>query len=299
MIKQVARSNSALRGAPIDIRPIEPGAHLIALYHSAAELARIAAAFVGAGLAAGDRVLYLAGDRPLPEARASLEAANTAARPAIAVRQLLLRSVGEVYGKTGCVDVAKAADGFRASALQARAAGFPGLRVAAEMGEFCRGLGSIEQVLAWERMAARLQQESGITSVCQYDKHRLDRSHAELLAALHGGVAPHSTPAPLASLLATPRGLRITGDLDITNRRQLLRTVQARLAACRCLTLDAEEVRFIDMGTLRGLFVLADQAPDRRIVIANAPPQLLRLLAIVGWQHPQLQVEPAGGPAHE
>ena len=45
------------------------------------------------------------------------------------------------------------ADGFRLAARQARKSGFPGLRVAARMDELPALLGSIEEVVGWERMA--------------------------------------------------------------------------------------------------------------------------------------------------
>ena len=52
-------------GASADLSALEPGTHLIALYQGDAELARVAGVFVGAGLAAGDRVLYVAGRRSM------------------------------------------------------------------------------------------------------------------------------------------------------------------------------------------------------------------------------------------
>jgi len=66
-------------GARADLSALEPGTHLIALYQGDPELARVAGVFVGAGLAAGDRVLYVDSDRPLPMALASPEASNAAA----------------------------------------------------------------------------------------------------------------------------------------------------------------------------------------------------------------------------
>jgi len=267
---------------------------MIALYRGFADLARVAAAFVGAGLAAGDRVVYLAGDRPLTEVQASLEAINTSAGPAIEVGQLMLRSFTEVYGEAGHLNLAEAANGFRVMASLAKAEGFPGLRIAAEMGDFCRALGSIEQVLAWERMATQSQQETGITSVCHYDQLRLDRWQAELIVAEHAGAAPQTASEPLASILATPRGLRISGEVDITNRHEVLRAVRARLAACHHLTIDAGELTFIDAGTFADLYRIAGELPpDRRVIVANASVQLQRLVTILGWKHRQLRIEPS------
>src|SRR5262249_47557191 len=263
-----------------------------------AELARVAAVFVGAGLAAGDRVLYVANDRPPPVALASLEASTTAAGPAVAAGQLVVRSFSGLYGGTRSSDPAAAppaapaaaAGAFRATADLARAQGFPGVRLAVEMGDFTRALGPIERVLAWERMATRLQHEHGISSVCQYDQRRLGGERSGFLAAEHAGAAPESASLPQASFLATPQGLRITGELDMANRRGFIRAVRARLAAMSQLTVDVGELAFTDAGTLGELHhIAAGLPPDARITLAGASPQLQRITGVLGWRHPQLK----------
>ena len=284
-------------GAPADLSALEPGTHLIALYQSDAELARVAGVFVGAGLAAGDRVLYVASDRPLSMALASLEASHAAAGPAVAAGQLVVRSFSGLYGGACSLDVATVASSFRATADRARADGFTGLRVAVEMGGFTRVLGSIERVLTWERMATQLQHEQGISSVCQYDRRRLGGERSGFLAAEHAGAAPESASPPQASFLATPQGLRITGELDMANRKGFIRAVRARLAAMSQLTVDVGELAFIDAGTLGELHhIAAGLPPDARITLAGASPQLQRITGILGWQHPQLKIEPGAAP---
>jgi anti-anti-sigma regulatory factor len=279
-------------GTPVDLRAIGPGTHLIALYQGEAELTRAATAFVSAGLASGDRVLYVASDRPLPAARASLVASDAAAGSAITAGQLVLRSLTDVYGETG--DLAAAATALRTIAGLARAAGYPGLRVAIEMGDFVRVLGSIEQVLVWERMATRLQHEEGISSVCQYDQQRLGGERSGFLASEHAGAAPLAASPPQASFLATPQGLRITGELDITNREGFIRVVDARLAVIGQLVLDVGELAFMDAGTLAELHLVAAGLPrGGRITLAGAAPQLRRLAGVLEWRHPQLTIEPA------
>jgi hypothetical protein len=227
-------------GAPVDLAGVVPGTHLISFYQGDAELAKVAAVFVGAGLAAGDRVLYLVDDRPLHAAWASLEA-TPAAGSAIAAGQLVVRSFSDLYGGTGISDLTAAASRFRAAAELARCDGFPGLRVAVEMGNYTRALGSIEQVMAWERMSSDLQHELGISWVCHYDQRRPDWECSGFLSAEHDGIAPESARLPQASFLVTSQGLRITGAVDTTNRHRFVRVVRARLVASCQLTVDAGE----------------------------------------------------------
>jgi anti-anti-sigma regulatory factor len=280
-------------GGPVDLSVLEPGTHLISFYQDDAELARSAAVFVSAGLAAGDRVLYVAGDRPLPAALTALEA-NPAAGLAVTTGQLVVRSFSDVYDGTSQLDMTSAASRFRATAHRARTEGFPGLRVALEAGEFTRALGSIERVMAWERMATHIQHELGVSSVCQYDQRQLCGERSGFLAAEHAGTAPESALVPQASFLATPAGLRITGEVDTTNRGRFLRVICARLRATRQLKVDVEELAFMDAGTLGELHRIAcSQPPDARITLTGVSAQLQRVIEIAGWRSPQLTIEPA------
>ena len=62
----------------------------------------------------------------------------------------------------------------------------------------------------------------------------------------------------------------------------------------RELTVDIGKLAFIDAGTLGELYrIAAGLPPDARISLASASPQLQRTMGILGWQHPQLKIEPA------
>lgn len=281
--------------ARVDLRSIEPSTHLIALCQGPAELAQAAAVCVGAGLASGDRVLYLASDPSLPALRTALEASGAEVRLALDVRQLVLRDFSGVQGRAALRDMAAAEGEFRAAAGLARAEGFPGLRIAADMGDITQVLGSIERAVAWERMTTVLQHVEGISSVCHYDQLRLGGEYSGLLAAEHAGPAPRSAPEPMASFRATRHGLRISGELDVLNRGRFVRTVSARLAAVAQLVLDVTELNFMDAGTLGELHrIAAGLPPEGRITITGASPQLRCLASFLeGWPHPQLTIAPA------
>jgi hypothetical protein len=137
-----------------------------------------------------------------------------------------------MYGTGREADLAEVDRGYRALASQTRADGFPALRVAAEMGDFTRFLGSAARVATWERMATRLQVEEGMSSVCQYDRRSLSDADAALIRAEHAGTAPDSPPPPPVSYLAMnrPQGLRISGELDMLSHHEFARVLRATLA---------------------------------------------------------------------
>ncbi|WP_433295619.1 MEDS domain-containing protein [Actinoplanes sp. CA-030573] len=278
--------------APVDLCTLAPGTHLIALYRSEAEMARTAAAFIAAGLEAGDRVLYVVDERPPPSVRATLAADDTNAEAATVAGQFSVCRFADVYGLPYGPDRRAAADGFHATAELARSDGFPGLRIVTEVGQ-TQALGPFGEVLAWERLTTRLHQEEGVTSVCQYDQRYFNGEHVRLLAAEHAGAAPDRVAPPRASFRATPPGLRITGELDGTNLDGCARVVEARLAAIPRLVIDVGGVTFLDIGTFRRLYAIADRLPaGGRITLAHVSPELHRMIGILGWRHPNLGIDP-------
>ena len=86
------RDSANTRGRPPlhSLWGAEPGTHLCALYRGEAELEQVAATFVASGLAAGDRVFYVASDRPAATVRTALEAHQIPAGPAAAATALSL-----------------------------------------------------------------------------------------------------------------------------------------------------------------------------------------------------------------
>jgi anti-anti-sigma regulatory factor len=275
----------------IDLRSMAPGTHLCSLYRDDHELARVTQAFVAAGLSAGDRVLYIASGRQLPAVRESLNAAHIPVEAAVASDQLLLASFGEMYGAGQDLDLAEIARGFRAAGGQARADGFPALRVAAEMGDFARFLGSVDRVVTWERMANQLQRDAGISSVCQYDRRHLADTDAGFIRAVHAGAAPDSAPPPLASYLAlSPApGLRVSGELDYANHGEFGRVLRARLAVYPRLELDVQDLSFADLSIAGELYrAAADLPAGGAISLVHVPYALRRVLELAEMNHPRL-----------
>lgn len=273
---------------------LEPGTHLCALHHDEGRLTRIAATFVGQGLAAGDRLLCITTDE---QAEALLRALpdHVHGRDALVAGQLLVRSFADSYGTRRPDDLGSIADGFRAVAEQSRKHGFPGLRVAAWMDGLAPLLGSSEAVLRWERMSTVLQRELGVSSVCLYDAARLDDGHAQLLAREHAGFAPERAEAPLASFLAVdePWGLRISGEVDVSNRDLLHRTLLSRAAVVPRLHVDLAGVTFADVGALVRMRAVAAGLPEHGwLALHRVPAAILRVLSMAGLQHERLRVQP-------
>ena len=281
--------------ATADLADLAPGTHLCAFYDSDEQLARIASTFVARGLAAGDRLLYIAEDDDAATSMLSSLLGDVPGRHALASGQLEIRSFGDTYGHVHSGDLSLLEEGFRTAAEQSRTGGFPGLRVAAEMGDFARFLGSSDDVVRWERRSTALQRELGVTSVCQYDLRHLEGDDSARLAAEHVALAPDRDDAPLATILAVgePWGLKITGEVDVANRAALIRAIRSRAEVSPRVHLDLGDLTFADVGTVSGLHFLAAALPHDGHLVLRRPPDLLRrIMEITGLGHQRLVVEP-------
>ena len=280
--------------ASADLGSLEPGTHLCALEPDAAMLDRVAATFVGQGLAAGDQLLYVASEDQVDGLVRSLSR-HLDAGQALATGQLLTSSLEGAYGPSGPVDLDAVADGFRLAAHQAQKCGFPGLRVAARMDDLAGLLGSMDEVVAWERKATDLQRDLQVSSVCLYDTHRLEAGQGATLAREHDGMAPDIDVAPIATFLAVddPWGVQVRGEVDVSNRHLLHRLVLSRAAVTPRLRLDLEGVTFADACTIARLRSIAAALPEGgQLVLARVPAVVRRVLDATGLGHDQLRVEP-------
>jgi hypothetical protein len=280
--------------ASSDLGSLQPGTHLCALEQGAARLDHVAATFVAQSLAAGDQVLYIASDGQVDDLLHLLPG-SLDARHAVGTGQLLTSSFDDAYGSSPPEDLATVADGFRAAAGQARKRGFPALRVAARMDPLAGLLGSFDEVVRWERAAGVLQREIGVSSVCLYDAGALDEGQGAALAFEHDGLAPHLDVPPIATFLAVdePWGLRVTGEVDVSNRDLLGRMVASRAAVTPRLRLDLGEMTFADVGTVAQLRSIAATLPDSGyLVLARVPAVVRRILDATGLGHDRLRLEP-------
>ncbi|MBA8802269.1 hypothetical protein FB382_000560 [Nocardioides ginsengisegetis] len=279
-------------GSSASLGALPPGTHLCAFHRDPGELTRIAATFVGHGLSAGDQLLYVTTD---DGAQALLDALpDLAARDAVASGQLRLLSFADAYGTRRPDDLDAVADGFRAAADQARKDGFPGLRVAAEMDDLAPLLGSSEEALNWERLCTGLQRELGVSSVCLYDAGTLDEEYRELLTREHAGLAPEVAESPLARFLAVdePWGVRISGEVDISNHELLHRVLVSRAAVMPRMHVDLHGLAFADLGTVSRLRSVAASLPETGwLALHGVPAVVRRILDVAGLHHDRLRLE--------
>ena len=237
--------------------------HVCWSYDELADFQAYAADFLGAGVSAGEAVWYVgAGTAP-----AFLAGFGDAARYV---------DVTQAYGVGQVLDPEVQIATYGDATAAALAAGYTGLRVAAEVSELLRTTEQREAFARYEFAVSRLMITAPYRAVCGYDRALLGESVIREFACLHprssAGAAPfHMHPAD---------GLRveivINGELDAAGE-DLFATALRRAEPGRPIHVHGGGLRFIDH---RSLLTLERYATERdTTAVVHAPHTSARRLA--------------------
>jgi anti-anti-sigma regulatory factor len=264
--------------------------HACLLYASDAERWDVAAAYVDAGLRAGERVVYMA-DGEDPE---SVVAALTAAGANCARH----RSAGQLQiayalslGDPVSFDPERLSGLWLRLARAAVADGFRGLRAVVDSGWALRTGLSIETVLGYERTVHALFEAHPISAICLYDERMwageaiLDAAtshHAILCGGWHHHL-PSSATDELALAFTESRCLSVAGTVDLETVARFADALRLASRSRGDLPLDFAELRFLDVRALGQLHGAARELARRghALRIRNPPAEVRRLLALL------------------
>jgi anti-anti-sigma regulatory factor len=272
------------------------GDHLCSFYGSEDEHRRVAAAFVASALGAGDRVVYVASDHAPAAIGGLLAKGGVDPEEPLRSGQLMVLDFAALFGLPADMTLDAVLARYRDEADRSRAAGYPGLRVAVEMGGLVERLGSLEELERWEHVVENTFRGTGVTAaVCQYDGRRFNAAARQRIAAEHAAVAVDDGTMPLATFSATQEfgALVVAGELDLSTAPPFARTLRARAAVSPHVDVDVAGVTFADVTGLRTVFEVASELPSGSVlVLSRTPPALRRLLGLLGWRDPRVRVEP-------
>jgi len=191
--------------------------HACLTFGEAEELFDLTAAFVRDGLGAGLKVIWLS-DAPPGQAVTELSRRGVEVAPALDAGQMTAAGC-EGRLLSGQVFSADAAVGWLARQLAAsRELGFPGLRIAMDMGWALRPVTGVEQLPQFEEGVAAALAGAAASVLCQYDRDRFDPVTLASVAAFHTrSVATASYHADAVLRICrqyAPPGIRIAGEID-------------------------------------------------------------------------------------
>lgn len=245
------------------------GDHTCLLVDSSEAFQAAARAFLSAGAARGERLLYTA-DRSQAELIAEIA-------PLGDVDELIDRGTlrvlptSEVYAHGSEFDPDAQVARYRQTLQGALDDGFSGLCVAAEATGLVADKAVRRRFLAYELAVDQLIANAPMTALCAYDVGAIGRGATELCAVHPKHAAPHHLE-PGFRLCFGPRGLALSGEIDLANHDIFTAALESA-AACGAadIVIDATNLEFIDV---RGLVTLArarDEliAENRELRITN------------------------------
>lgn len=269
----------------------------------------VAAAWLAAGLSAGERVMYFEDDT----ADTVLERFADDRVPvdrALSDGQFVLVPTEQTRAT-----MAAPLDLFEEMIVglirETAAGGWPGLRMIGENIKVQIEQG-LDTVLAYESVVDRvLRAHPAARLLCRFDRRFFPVEAMAAMSAVHTDelvVSPAVYDDGLLRVTRTgPTALRLAGEADHSNRtaiRRLLDTAldrSLRSGSVPAITLDLSSLRFVDVSGVVGLVHTAEEFPDsHRLVLTGVRPRVLRALDRCGAAAArQLTVEPrrerAGG----
>lgn len=258
--------------------------HLCWRYGGQDEFAARALEFLTEGLAEGQRVLIVGGgglDDLARELRTRTEFDERGDRAAVQVASL---EASYPFGTV--VEPEQQVRNYAAATEQAVAAGFTGLRVAADATPLVRTPAQLDAFTRYEHLVDRYMSTRPMSAMCAYSTEELDDETITLLSCLHPLTNQRSTPFHLHASPLHGTSVTLDGELDMASQ-ELWARVLARAEprpVDGSVVIDATGLRFIDH---RSLLTLADYADRHGTTVVlrtrvHHPARVLELLGVTG-----------------
>ena len=164
---------------------LSQGDHICAVYESPDEQLRVLARYIGAGLEAGERCLYIVDDRSAEDVLAALERNAIDVRAAQSNKRLLLLTKRESYLKGGTFDPDGMIWTLAAMTDEALAEGCSGLRITGEMTWALGPETGCDRLLEYENKLNEMFPGSRAHAICQYNRARFSPAIIRDVLRLH------------------------------------------------------------------------------------------------------------------
>ena len=286
---------------PLTVDDLEPGDHTCLTFSDADERIDIVAAFVRDGLGRGDKVVCLTDTLPPDDLSAELSERGLPVASTTRSGQLELLPSVSAYIAGGTFDPEQVISGLRIRIDRALAAGYPGLRISADMVWALRPVSGLERLLTFEVQFGELLATRRALAVCQYDREGFDAVSLAGAASVHSrGIAAvtyHSDAVLRICRQHIPPGVRIAGELDYRAVDALTRALGEAVRLDRAVFLNLSQLRFIDVAAAGVMLQTALGLTGGRlmtVVCRSAVGKVLRALGGDGLPSLKLVIRDVG-----
>lgn len=270
---------------------VTPHDHISWGYAGRAAWRAAATGFLAEGARRGEHLLYVAYgiETDLVDDLAGLPDRDAL----LAAGALRVQDASGLYGPPERFDGVLQTAAYAAMARETQEAGYPALRVAADVTQQLLTAEDVALFAAYEVLIDTMVSESPLLTMCGFDAGTADPSAALALAFVHP-ISSTGVQVPDGRLTSCgDGGWRLSGELDHGNLPDLRRALEALLAVPepRNLHLDLGLLVFADVASVRALVTAARRLePGRRLVLHRTPP-LVRQVLRAGFGAENLEVE--------
>ena len=195
---------------------MRPHDHVGWIYQGGSEFAALAGPYLSEGAALGEKLVYIA-EEPDPRDLSQLFSVVDPGAVQIA-------SVAEIYGSDGIIDPPSQLALFMAVLADAKAAGYTGVRVAADSSSLVGDEKQMKAWIQWEIVADHATAGHDFTALCAFSKDKVREDMLRQIAAVHP-LSSASGPIPQFRLFSDGAAMHVEGRVDahaITQLRQRL-----------------------------------------------------------------------------
>jgi hypothetical protein len=268
-----------------------PGSHVCCVTDSSTPFEQWAAACLTEGAAIGEKLFRFA-----PQAALAAVRRHTPGELAVTVVD-----PREAFLAGGPVDADVMYSVFRRQAAVARAEGYRGLRLVADMDWLLAVPPSREELTDFEVLLDEVVTELAVTVVCVYRTEHFDALTVAEQVAIHPVTVGTAPTQPGFRLWNVTGGLwELMGEVDSFNAEPFGRALAAAASRTPQLRLKTARLRFIAVAGVRAIVQLALSRPDLQLLIEDATEPLRLCWTLLGLDrhlpHVRIQPSPAGHP---
>lgn len=267
-----------------------PGDHLCLLFDTGDEQLTVTRSYVLDGLRAGYKVVHFVDPAVADGVLLRLLGLGGEIASAMDSRQLEIRVTARAHTAVARLDSETLTDEFRREATNARAEGFPMLRMSTEISRLPPFAADPERLATFEQGFRRVVEEQRLTILCQYDRAHFGAETLERYCRLHGNGRVRANDlfddgSIRISPTFGPAGLEIVGKLARRFDSAAMAVVQS---VCKNLDGDVHisvaATEFCGEAGVRALAGIAVDlaAESRQVHFHSAPQELLELLRVYG-----------------
>jgi len=256
--------------------------HVCWVYEDDEDFADVARRYLEEGLARGERLLYVGEPHPADLATETGPLADVDGLMARGALQVL--DLGAGYQSSGAFTPAEQLAFYEAATADARAAGYSGLCVVAEISGLAADPSRRPDLIRWEHLADEFMGSgSGMRALCAY-RGDVGREALTDVASVHPLVHDSAGGPPFRSWFEGG-AIALAGALDTFGADRLEQVLTGTHVDRPTVTLDLSRVEFVDVGGCRAIARWARLLQDRgsRLELAGTSRVFRRMWRILDF----------------